>query len=139
MTKDYALAGLRLGYAVGHAGVINALVRVRPPWSVNSMAQVAGVAALADEEYLIWSLGELAQAKELLLTGLRTLGLTPLPSAVHFFLLPVKDGSAFRNALLRRKVLVRDCASFGLPGHVRVATRRTEQNGRLLEAVREVI
>ena len=139
MTKDYALAGLRLGYAVGHAEVIAALARVRPPWSVNSMAQAAGVAALADEEHLRRSLGKLARAKEPLLAGLRTLGLTPLPSAVHFFLLPVGDGAAFRHALLRRKVLVRDCASFGLPGHVRIATRRPEENTRLLAAIQEVI
>jgi histidinol-phosphate/aromatic aminotransferase/cobyric acid decarboxylase-like protein len=139
MTKDYALAGLRLGYAVGHAGVIAALARVRPPWSVNGMAQAAGVAALADDGRLRWSLAELARAKEPLLAGLRGLGLTPLPSAVHFFLLPVGDGAAFRRALLRRKILVRDCASFGLPANVRIATRRPEENDRLLAAIQEVL
>jgi len=139
MTKDYALAGLRLGYAVGHREVINVLAQVRPPWSVNAMAQAAGVAALADEEHLRWSMGELARAKEALVAGLRGLDLRPLPSAVQFLLIRVGDGAAFRRALLRWKVQVRDCASFGLPSYVRIATRRPEENALLLEAIREVV
>jgi L-threonine-O-3-phosphate decarboxylase len=139
MTKDYALAGLRLGYAVSHEDVIDALERVRPPWSVNSMAQAAGVAVTADEEHLQSSLDKLARANETLVAGLRKLGLTPLPSAVHFFLVPVEDGAAFRRQLLRRKIMVRDCASFGLPAHVRIATRRPEENTRLLDAIQEMV
>jgi histidinol-phosphate/aromatic aminotransferase/cobyric acid decarboxylase-like protein len=139
MTKDYALAGLRLGYAVSHEDVIDALERVRPPWSVNSMAQAAGVAVLADEEHLQSSLDRLARANEALVTGLRKLGLTPFPSAVHFFLVPVEDGAAFRRQLLRQKIMVRDCASFGLPAYVRIATRRPEENSRLLDAIQEMV
>lgn len=56
MTKDYALAGLRLGYAVSHPDVISALRQVHPPWSVNALAQAAGVAALLDEAHLRRSL-----------------------------------------------------------------------------------
>jgi L-threonine-O-3-phosphate decarboxylase len=138
MTKDYALAGLRLGYAAGREGVIAALARVRPPWNVNALAQAAGVAALADTEHLQQSLGELARTKEALVAGLTELGLAPLPSAVHFFLVHVGDGAASRRALLHRKVLVRDCASFGLPAYVRIATRRPEENARLLAAIHEV-
>jgi threonine-phosphate decarboxylase len=63
------------------------------------------------------------------------LGLAPLPSAVHYFLVPVGDGCAFRGALLQRGILVRDCASFGLPGYVRIATRLPEENDRLLAAI----
>jgi histidinol-phosphate aminotransferase len=139
MTKDYALAGLRLGYAVGQEEVIAALVGVRPPWSVNAMAQAAGLAALVDEEHLKRSLKDLARAKAALVAGLRGLGLAPLRSAVHFFTVPVGDGAAFRRALLRYRVQVRDCASFGLPAYVRIAARRPEENARLLAAVREVV
>jgi histidinol-phosphate aminotransferase len=138
MTKDYALAGLRLGYAVGHEDAIAALARVRPPWSVNALAQAAGLAALDDEEHLQRSLGELAWAKEALVAGLVELGLPPLPSALHFFLVQVGDGAAFRRALLRWGILVRDCSSFGLPAYVRIATRRPEENTRLLAAICEV-
>jgi len=135
MTKDYALAGLRLGYAVGHTSLITALGQVRPAWNVNALAQAAGVAALGDEVGLRATLGALGQAKEELVIALRKLGLSPLPSAVHFFLVDVGDGCAFRRKVLREGILVRDCASFGLPAFVRIATRRPEENARLVAAI----
>jgi histidinol-phosphate/aromatic aminotransferase/cobyric acid decarboxylase-like protein len=139
MTKDYALAGLRLGYTVSHVSVIRALSQVRPTWNVNALAQAAGLAALRDEAHRQQSLQALARAKEKLVAGLAELGLPPLPSATHFFLVRVGDGAAFRRALLRQGILVRDCASFGLPAHVRIATRRPEENARLLETIRTIL
>lgn len=138
MTKDYALAGLRLGYAVGHEDIVSALAWVRPPWNVNALAQAAGVAALADQAHLQRSMEKLTQAKDGLVKDLKSLGLEPLPSAVHFFLVQVGDGAAFRRALIRQGILVRDCASFGLPAHVRIATRSPEENARLITTIREV-
>jgi histidinol-phosphate aminotransferase len=138
MTKDYALAGLRLGYAFGPKPVIDALVRVRPPWSVNALAQAAGVAALGDREHLCDSMRKLRQAKRTLVAGLNALGLRPVPSATHYFLLWADEGRAFRRALMSKQILVRDCASFGLPGYVRIATRMPEENARLLAAIQEV-
>ncbi len=139
MTKDFGLAGLRLGYAVGPEPVIAALRRGQMPWSVSTPAQAAGVAALADLAHRDRSLDLLRQAKAGLLTGFARLGLSPLPSAVPFFLVRVGDGGAFRDALLARRILVRDCASFGLPDYVRISTRRPEENECLLAAVREVL
>jgi len=137
MTKDFGLAGLRLGYAVGPEDVIGWLARVRPPWSVNSLAQQAGVAALREAAFYDSTLAALDRAKADLIDGLRALGLKIVPSATPFFLVRVGNGSAFRLALLRRGILVRDCASFGLPHYVRIATRRPEENERLLFAIRE--
>lgn len=139
MTKDYALAGLRLGYLVAHASVVDALVRVRPPWNVNAMAQAAGVAALDEEDYVQRSIAQLREAKEDLLEAMEALGLEPVPSATHFFLLPVDDAATVRRDLLARRIQVRDCTSFGLPRHVRMATLRPEENARLLEALQEVL
>jgi histidinol-phosphate aminotransferase len=135
MTKDYALAGLRLGYAVGGEPIIGALLRVRPAWNVNGLAQAAGLAALSDQVHLQRTLKELSGAKQSLVIDLEDKGWKPLPSAVHFFLLPVGDGAAFRRELLIHRIQVRDCASFGLPAHVRIATRRPEENALLLEAL----
>jgi histidinol-phosphate aminotransferase len=139
MTKDFGLAGLRLGYAVGDESVIALLRRVQPPWSVNTLAQVAGVAALGDPVNLVRSLEQLAGAKEELAAGLTRVGLNPVPSATHFFLVRVGNGGAFRRTLLRRGLLVRDCTSFGLPAYVRIAARRPEENAQLLGVVREVL
>lgn len=138
MTKDLGLAGLRLGYAVGSAEVISWLARARPPWSVNSLAQAAGVEALRHFNYYQDSLKKLADEKTDLVRGLRTLGFKPATSTMPFFLLPVGDGSRFRLTLLKKGMLVRDAASFGLPGHVRINTRRPEDNARLLAVLGEV-
>jgi L-threonine-O-3-phosphate decarboxylase len=135
MTKDYALAGLRLGYAAGSELVIEALRQVRPAWSVNALAQAAGVAALQDRAFLESSLAQLRAAKQALVAGLVRLGYHPADSRTHYFLMPVGGGAEFRRALLRHGLLVRDCASFGLPGYVRVAPRRPEENARLLSGL----
>jgi len=138
MTKDYALAGLRLGYAVGAEKWIAALAHVRPPWSVNALAQAAGIAALRDEQHLRRSLELLTAAKAELTAALAELGMKVLPSAAPFFLVRVSNGAAVRRALLHKAMLVRDCASFGLPEYIRICTRRPEENARLVAALREV-
>ncbi|HEU4321951.1 MAG TPA: histidinol-phosphate transaminase [Roseiflexaceae bacterium] len=138
LTKDYALTGLRAGYLLGPPALIAAVEKVQPPWSVNALAQAAARVALADEGHLRRSLAALAEARAALVDGLERLGLAPLPSRLHFSLLEVGDGAAWQRALLERGILVRDCASFGLPAHIRIASRRPEENARLLEAVREV-
>jgi histidinol-phosphate aminotransferase len=138
MTKEHALAGVRLGYAVGPPTWIDAVAAAQPPWSVNALAQAAGVAALADPEHLRRSLDRLADAKRRLVDDLTRIGRAPVASATHYFLVPVGDGRAVRLALLRRGILVRDAASFGLPTHVRIATRLPEENARMVAALAEV-
>lgn len=138
MTKDYALAGLRLGYAVGEPEMIANLQKVKPPWSVNALAQVAGEAALADQAYLQTCMARLQTDKAKLIKGLTALGYQPQPSATHYFLLNVGNGAAFREKLLQKGILVRDCASFGLPEYVRIATRSEGDNGRLLSAIAKI-
>jgi threonine-phosphate decarboxylase len=139
LTKDCGLAGLRLGYAVGPEPLVEALRRVQPPWSVNALAQAAGVAAVRDTVHRARSLELLHRARAELTAGLARLGLRPIPSPAPFFLVRVGDGAALRRALLARGILVRDCASFGLPAYVRIATRRPGENDRLLAAIREVL
>jgi L-threonine-O-3-phosphate decarboxylase len=138
MTKDFGLAGLRLGYAVGAENLVCELAKARPPWSVNALAQAAGVAALQDMTHLQQSLALLNAAQVELVQGLQRVGMKVLPSAVHYFLVRVGNGAAVRAALLRERILVRDCASFGLPAFVRISTRRPEENVRLLDAVRRL-
>ncbi|HEY7328442.1 MAG TPA: histidinol-phosphate transaminase [Gemmataceae bacterium] len=138
MTKDHALAGLRLGYAVGKEEWLSSMARMRPPWSVSALAQAAGIAALRDGEHLRRSLQLLNRAKGALTDALTELGIEVLPSAVHFLLVRVGNGAAIRRALLHKGILVRDCASFGLPEYIRICTRRPEENARLVAALAEV-
>lgn len=135
MTKDYALGGLRLGYAVGPEPLMEVLRRVLPPWSVNALAQEAGLLALEDPDYLARCLPAILEARDYLAAELVGLGLRPLPTRANFFLVEVGDAPSFRQALLREGLLVRDCASFGLPRYVRIAARTLPECQRLVEAV----
>jgi len=136
MTKDYALAGLRLGYAVASQEVIDSLRRVCPPWNVNVVAQKAGVIALRDEGYLEQCKKKIGEAKQFLISELHRIGFTSVPSKTNFFLVKVDNGERFRAALLRHGILVRDCASFGLPEYVRIAPRAMPECQRLIAIIR---
>jgi len=132
MTKDYALAGLRLGYAVASKKIIQDLRKVRPPWNVNAVAQKAGGIALKNAPYLERCELEIRQAKQFLWNELTQIGFTVLPSKTNFFLVKVGNGRKFRDCLLRHGILVRDCASFGLPGYVRIAPRTMPECQKLI-------
>ncbi len=135
LTKAYGLAGLRLGYLIADPEIVRVLCSVRVPWTVNAMAQVAGVAAVQDEEHQERSLTQLLGSKRTLMANIQSLGLNPLPSATHFFLVPVVDAATTRSMLIRSKILVRDCSSFGLPEYIRIATRCPADNAKLVAAL----
>lgn len=132
MTKAWGLAGLRLGYAVAASEAAAALRAAAPPWSVNACAQAAGVAALADVEHHRRAVQLLRSERDRLVAELRGLGWAVEPSQAGFFLVHARDARALRRELLTHGCLVRDCASFGLPEHVRLSPRLAAHNDRLL-------
>ncbi|MCQ3977187.1 MAG: histidinol-phosphate aminotransferase family protein [Anaerolineae bacterium] len=141
LTKDQALAGLRLGYVIAALAVITALRAAQPTWSVNTLAQVAGVAAL-QPEVLAWrddTLTSLHRHAAKLWAGLTEWGYPVLPTATPYALVQVADAARWRERLLFQGVQVRDCASFGLPQYARIAARRPEENKRLLSAVKNLV
>ena len=140
MTKDHALPGVRLGYALARPDLARAIASIRPPWSANAGALRAGLAALEPpaQAHVAQARAVVAESRRLLDEGFARLGYAVRPSAANFVLVEVGDGAAFRRALLPHGIVVRDCASFGLPAHVRVACRRPTEVERLLRAVAEV-
>jgi histidinol-phosphate aminotransferase len=139
MTKDYGLPGLRLGYAVAHPDIIDTLHAVLPPWSVNAVAQKAGIAVLEQDEYLRESLGKVQEAKLFLSAGLARLGFEVLPSDVHYFLVKVGNAREWQSTLLKKGILVRDCTSFGLEEYIRVSPRTLPECEKFIEAFRKII
>jgi threonine-phosphate decarboxylase len=138
LTKFYALPGLRIGFAVAVPETIRALKLLQPPWSVNQLAQLAGIAAIRDAAYAERTLRELAPAREELRKGLSTLGFDPSPSETNYVLCRVPDAAALQEALLARGIAVRNCDSFtGLDPNrfVRIAVRAPAENRRLLSAL----
>ena len=139
MTKDYALAGLRLGYAIAHEEIINSLRRVCPPWNVNAVAQQAGIVVLQHDRYLEQSCAMVARNKSFLVEELTRLGFRCLPSKANFFLVEVGNATDFRQRLLAKKILVRDCTSFGLPQYIRIAPRNLKRCRKLVAAIKEIV
>lgn len=139
MTKDLALGGLRLGYAVGAPDLILLLQNAQPPWNVNLLVQIAGVAALQSLEWRTETLERLRTETAKLQADLRQQGFDPLPTTVNYFLLPVENGTDVRNALLPQRIMVRDCTSFGLPQYIRIATQLPDQNAQLLAALQQTL
>ena len=138
MTKDYALAGLRLGYAMAGQEVIGSLRKVCPPWNVNVIAQKAGIIALRDGNYLKRCTEKIRQGNRFLTDELCRIGFTLVPSKTNFFLVKVGSGRKFHKALLKRGILVRDCTSFGLPEYVRIAPRTMLECRKLVTVIQEL-
>ena len=136
LTKEHALAGVRVGYAIAREDLVDRIERGRPAWTTSAMAQAAAVAACDAGEFVARSREALLAERDRFVAELRALGLAPQPTSTFYFLVPVADGAELRRKLLvRHHVLVRDCASFGLPNHVRIATRRPDENARVREAL----
>jgi histidinol-phosphate aminotransferase len=141
LTKDLALAGLRVGFAVAPRPIAALLENSRPPWSVNALAQAAACAAATAEAQAFVAESRLrlfADRAELEL-GLRRLGLRAHASQTIYGLVDLgraRQATALRDALLaRHAVLIRDATSFGLPHHVRICARPSAQSTRLLQAL----
>jgi len=135
MTKDYALTALRLGYAIAAPPVIARLQALQPDWSVNGLAQAAGMVALADEGYLERARQAVAASRDCIVERLEALGIQCYPTAANFVLAQVGDAAALRDRLARRGLFVRDCASFGLPDCIRIGLRPVDDCIRLTDAI----
>lgn len=135
MTKFYALAGIRLGYGAFPATVMRRIREIREPWTVSTIAQIAGLASLEDEAYRIKTMKMLVQEKRFLEKSLHALGIHYLPSAANYYLLEIPGALAAIDALAAKGILLRSCANFrGLTkSHVRIAVRSRRENTRFLK------
>ncbi len=138
-SKAYGLAGLRVGYGLGHPDVIDLLNRVRHPFNVNAPALAAAEAALDDTEFLARSYALNAAGLAQLQTGLAELKVETVPSKGNFLLARVGDAASVNQALLKRGVIVRPVANYGLPEYLRVSVGLAGQNARFLDSLREIL
>ena len=135
-SKAYALAGLRIGYAISHPGVAELMNRVRQPFNTNTLAQAAALAALQDSKFIVRSRRLNADGLVQLTEGLRELGLGVPASAGNFVLADLnRPVMPVYEALLRAGIIVRPVANYGLPNHLRITVGLPKQNARLLAAL----
>ncbi len=144
MTKFFSMAGLRLGYIVADKKTIELFDRYIPPWSVNTLAIVAGVESLRDNNRTEQTRRHLTSESLFLFQGLRDIPyLYAYPSAANYILVKIllEDISAFhlQSHLLKKGILIRDCTSFiGLnSSFFRIAIKEREENGLFLDMLRQ--
>ncbi|MBI2160046.1 MAG: histidinol-phosphate transaminase [Candidatus Rokubacteria bacterium] len=131
-SKIAGLAGLRVGYAVASGETIGWLNRVREPYNVNRLGQVAALAALEDRDHWEKTRRVVLEERAFLSAGLRARGYAFPPSQANFLLVKVPDAPALREKLLRAGIVVRDGAGVGFPGHLRISVGLRATNEKLL-------
>lgn len=141
-SKAFGLAGLRIGYGLGPQELIRALDRVRPPFSVSTLAQEAAVAALDDKPFLRRVKNVVKDGRRYLQRELPKLGLRVIPSDANFVMANVSglgtDAPTFCDFLARRGILIRDLSRFRGAGRdwVRISVGTPKQNKRLMSMIR---
>ncbi len=145
-TKFFALAGLRIGYLVAHQSIVNKLRQHKIPWSVNSLAQIAGEIALKDSYYFKATHLIIEKERSLLSAQLKKIkGLKVYPSVTNFLLFKIEKDKISANdlteRLLKEGILVRDCSNFRNleDKFIRVAVRNRKENQRLIVALRKIL
>ena len=145
-TKFYGLTGLRVGYGIADEETIEVFSKAKMPWNVNSLAQAAARAAMADKEHSRRTIELMKEEKKFLSNELSRIdGFHVFPADTNFILVDVRKtgfrASQLREKMIRHGLLVRDCSSFiGLDTfYVRVAVRTRKENERLLDAFRKVL
>jgi histidinol-phosphate aminotransferase len=139
-SKAYGLAGLRVGYSLSQPAVADLLNRVRQPFNVNSVAQAAALAALEDGRHLEKAVRLNREGLRQLVTGLGTLGIPFVESAGNFVTVDTgRDAVAVYENMLRKGVIVRPVANYGLPNHLRISVGLLDENERLLNILGNVL
>ena len=139
MTKDYALTALRVGYMLASPDVVARVRSLQVSWSVNTLAQAAAVDALAHPEHVESGRRIVERSKAYLVEELEKMGLAVSPGAANFMLVDVGDAARIRKNLLLRGICVRDCASFGLPKHIRIGMKKLDECERLVGSLRQAL
>lgn len=138
-SKMFGLAGLRIGYAVADKEVIDILNRIRDPFNINSVAQVAALACLQDGGYYRRVARLLEQQRKFLYQQLTKRGIRFIRSATNFILVDVKEGPSVARKLLKMGVIVRDMDAWGLSNFIRVTIGTAQENKRFITALGSVI
>ena len=140
-SKLHALAGLRVGYAISGKKIINALERVREPFSVNSVAQAGAIASLKDKEHIEKSKKCAWRGLNFYYRSLPDLELSYIPSQANFILIDLKgrDDKIITDELFKEGILVKDGGSLGLKGYIRVSVGLMHQNYAFISTLNKIL
>jgi len=137
-SKLYGLAGLRLGYGIMPSWLADLIQRIKLPFSVNILAEQAGIAALEDSAFRTLTRDVVLAQRSEVRDRLRELGCTVYPSQANFLMFrPPMDAGSLHQRLLEKGIIIRPLGSYGLPDLLRVTIGREDENRAFLRAVRE--
>jgi histidinol-phosphate aminotransferase len=134
-SKIFGLAGLRLGYGIGHPELIAALEKIRQPFNINSIAQAGALAALDDMEHIRRTLENNFAGLEFYYRAFRDLKLEYVPSSANFVLVRVGEGQKIFEAMQRQGVIVRPMGGYQLPEWIRISVGTSKENERCRKAL----
>jgi len=139
-SKVYGLAGIRLGYAFAHEDVISALAKIKPPFTVNTVAHAAGIAALHDDEFVRRSVEANRAGRRQLCDAFDRLGLEYAKSHTNFVLVRIgPDAPDVMEGLLHRGIIVRPMTAYELPEFLRISIGTPEQSNRLIRGLEALL
>ena len=139
-SKMYGLAGLRVGYGVASREIIDILNRLREPFNVNSVAQAAAVAVLGDEAYYRRIAKDVHEQRQYLYRSFERMQVAFEESFTNFILVNVGgDSTEVARALLKKGVIIRDMAAWGLKGYIRVSIGNASENKRFIKSLGEIL
>jgi histidinol-phosphate aminotransferase len=138
-SKIHGLAGLRIGYGIARTELIQVLQKVRQPFNVNAIAQVAALAALDDEKHASETKGIVDQGRAYLQEQFAAMNLRFVPAVANFVMVHVGDGPTVFKDLLARKIIVRPLKGYQLPEWVRISVGTMEQNQKCIAALKEIL
>jgi histidinol-phosphate aminotransferase len=139
-SKSASLAGLRVGYGVADADAIALMNRIRQPFNVNALAQVAALAALDDESHVMECVRMIEAGRHYLYDEFNALGIKYVPSRANFILVDVgHSASDVYQKLLKEGVIVRPLTPFGMESALRITIGTPQENRRLVKALRHVL
>jgi histidinol-phosphate aminotransferase len=136
-SKIYGLAGLRIGFGIGDAGLIAALEKVRQPFNANLLAQTAALAALDDDEHVRKTRANNFAGLEFFTRAFHELKLECVPSYANFILVRVGDGQKVFNDMQKLGVITRPMGGYHLPEWIRISIGKRAENERCLEALKK--
>jgi histidinol-phosphate aminotransferase len=138
-SKIYGLAGLRLGYGIGHPEFIAALEKMRQPFNINAVAQAGALAALDDTAHVERTRRINSRGLKLYARTFRKLKLEFIPSSANFILVRVGDGQRVFTEMQKLGVIVRPMAGYELPEWIRISIGTPKENGRCLDALKRIL
>jgi histidinol-phosphate aminotransferase len=138
-SKIYGLAGLRVGYGIGNSKLISALEKIRQPFNVNLLSQVAALAALDDDEHVRKTRSNNFGGLEFFAKTFRELKLEFVPSSANFVLVRVGEGQKVFEAMQKLGVITRPMGGYQLPEWIRISVGTPQENERCLNALKKVL